>query len=155
LKFGDIIIAVASLFLVTVLISYPLEIVLISALGLLSGPPIGAAISVFLGALIIGYAFSGRINNGKKEAIVGISVLFTVLMLFLIILNNAVLAEDFSNWVHESYQESNPNAYLTTFEWFLVGGLFIGSQMFMNVIVLFLFSILGVFIGSELRKKRI
>jgi len=155
LKFGDIITAVASLFLVTVLISYPLEVVLISVLGLQSGPPIGAAISVFLGALIIGYAFSGRMNNGRKEAIVRISVLFTVLMLFSIVLNNAVLGEDFGNWVHESYQESNPNASLTTFEWFLVGGLFIGSQMFMNVIVLFLFSVLGVFIGSKLRKKRI
>ena len=155
MKFGDVITAVASLFLVTVLISYPLEIVLISALGLQSGPPIGAAISVLLGALIIGYAFSGRMNNGRKEAIVRISVLFTVLMLFSIILNNAVLGEDFSNWVHQSYQESNPKASLTTFEWFLVGGIFIGSQMFMNVIALFVFSIIGLFIGSKLRKKRI
>jgi len=117
LRFGDVITAVALLFLVTVLISYPLEIVLISVLGLHSGPPIGASISVFLGALIIGYVFSGRITDSRKEAIVKISVLFTVLMLFSIVLNNAVLGEDFTKWVHESYQESNPTASLTTFEW--------------------------------------
>jgi hypothetical protein len=127
--------------------------VLISTLGLQSGPPIGASISVLLGALIIGYAFSGRMNNSRKESIIRISVLFTVLMLFSIILNNAVLGEDFSNWVHESYQESNPTASLTAFEWFLVGGLFIGSQIFMNVIILFAFSLIGLFAGSKLSKK--
>jgi hypothetical protein len=154
LRFGDVITAVASLFLVTVLISYPLEVALISTLGLHSGPPIGASISVLLGALIIGYIFSGRIKNGRKEAIAKISVLFTVLMMFSIVLNNAVLGEDFTNWIHESYQESNPVASLTTFEWFLVGGLFIGSQIFMNTIVLFLFSLIGLFAGSMLKTKK-
>ena len=146
--------AVASLFLVTVLISYPLEIVLISILGLYLGPPIGASISVFLGALIIGYVFSGRMGNGRKESVAKISVFFTVLMIFSITLNNAVLGEDFTDWVHESYQESNPTASLTTFEWFLVGGLFIGSQIFMNAIVLFLLSFIGLLAGSILRKPK-
>lgn len=154
MKFGDVITAVASLFLVTILISYPLEIVLISALGLQSGPPVGASISVLIGALIIGYVFSRRISGGGKEVVFKISVLFTVLMLFSIILNNAVLGVDFSSWVHESYLESNPGASLTTFEWFLVGGLFIGSQMFMNVILLFVFTFIGLFVGSRLSKKK-
>jgi mannose/fructose/N-acetylgalactosamine-specific phosphotransferase system component IIC len=152
LRFGDVITAVASLFLVTVLISYPLEIVLISTLGLYWGPTIGASVSVLLGALTIGYVFSGKTEDGRKEAIAKISVLFTVLMVFSIVLNNAVLGEDFTHWVHETYQESNPTSSLTAFEWFLVGGLFIGSQMFMNVIILFLFSLIGLFAGSMLRK---
>ena len=154
MRFEDVITAVASLFLVTVLISYPLEVVLISALGLHSGPVIGAAISVLLAALIIGYAFSGRMINSRKESIIKISVFFTVLMLFLIVLNNAVLGEDFRNWVHESYQESNPTASLTAFEWFLVGGLFIGSQIFMNLIVLFMLSLVGLLVGSMLKKAK-
>ena len=153
MRFGDVITAVASLFLVTVLISYPLEIGLISALGLHSGPPIGASISVLLGALMIGYVFSRRMTDSRKEAIFKISVLFTVLMLFSIVLNNAVLGEDFTNWVHQSYFESNPTASLTSLEWFIIGGLFIGSQMFMNGIVLFLLCIIGLFIGSRVRKK--
>jgi len=152
LRFGDVVTAVASLFLATVLISYPLETVLISILGLFSGPLIGAIVSVLLGALIIGYAFSGRIENGRKEAIAKISILFTVLMVLSIVLNNAVLGQDFTKWFHETYQESNPTASLTTFEWFLVGGPFIGSQMFMNVIVLFPFSLIGLYAGSMLRK---
>jgi len=154
LRFGDVATAVASLFLVTVLVSYPLEIVLISILGLYLGPPIGASISVSMGALIIGYVFSGRMENGRKESVAKIAVLFTALMLFSIMLNNAVLGEDFTNWVHESYQESNPTASLTTFEWFLVGGLFIGSQIFMNIIVLFLLSLIGLFAGSMLKKPK-
>jgi hypothetical protein len=93
-------------------------------------------------------------ENGRKESIAKIAVFFTVLMIFSIVLNNAVLGEDFTNWVHESYKESNPTASLTTFEWFLVGGLFIGSQMFMNVIVLFSLSLIGLFAGSMLRKPK-
>lgn len=152
MRFDDVVTAVASLFLVTVLISYPLETVLISILGLFSGPLIGAMVSVLLGALIIGYVFSGRTENCRKEAIVRISVLFTVLMVFSIILNNAVLGQDFTKWFHETYQESNPTASLTTFEWFLVGGPFIGSQMFMNIIVLFPVSFIGLYAGSTLKK---
>ena len=73
-------------------------------------------------------------------------------MLFSIILNNAVLGEDFSSWVHESYLESNPDASLTSFEWFMAGGVVIGSQMFMNVIVLFVFCLI-LFVGSRLKKN--
>jgi hypothetical protein len=73
-------------------------------------------------------------------------------MVFSIALNNAVLGEDFTHWVHETYQESNPTSSSTAFEWFLVGGLFIRSQMFMNVIILFLFNLIGLFAGSMLRK---
>ena len=154
MRFGDIIIAVASLFLVTFLISYPLEIVLIQILGLSLAPTIGALVSVLLGGLIIGYIFSRKIGNSRKEAIVTISILFTVLMIFSIILNNAVLGNYFTNWVNETYQESNPTESLTSFEWFVVGGLFIGSQMFMNIIILFVFSFIGLYSGSTLRKKR-
>jgi hypothetical protein len=152
-KFGDLITAVASLFLITVLISYPLEAILISLLGLYWAPTIGALISVLLGGLTIGYIFAGKTDDGKKEVLVKISVLFTVLMLFSIVLNHAVLGEYFTDWVQESYMESNPTASLTTFEWFLVGGLFIGFQMFMNAIILFTFSLIGLFAGSRLRKK--
>lgn len=154
MKFGNIVTAVASMFLVTVLISYPLEALLIQLLGLNLAPTIGALISVLLAGMIIGYVFSGKTENGKKEVIVKISILFTVLMLFSIILNNAVLGTYFTDWVQESYMESAPTASLSTFEWFLIGGLFIGSQMFMNAIVLFVFSLIGLFAGSKLRKKR-
>jgi len=153
-KFGDVITAVASLFLITVLISYPLEILLISLLGLNLAPTTGALTSVLFGALAVGYIFSGRITESKRWMLVRISVLFTVLMLFSIVLNNAVLGNYFTDWVQETYMESNPSASLSTFEWFLVGGLFIGSQMFMNAIVLLVFSLIGLFVGSRLRKKR-
>jgi hypothetical protein len=154
MKFGDVITAVASLFLITVLISYPLEVLLISLLGLNLAPTIGALISVLLGALIVGYIFSVKITESKRWELAKVSVLFTVLMLFSIVLNNAVLGNYFTEWVQETYVESTPSASLSTFEWFLVGGLFIGSQMFMNAIVLLVFSLMGLFVGSKLRKKR-
>jgi hypothetical protein len=126
--------------------------VLISLLGLNLAPTIGALISVLLGGLFVGYVFAGKIDDSRKEVLVKISILFTVLMLFSIVLNNAVLGEYFTNWVQETYIESNTTASLTTFEWFLIGGLFIGSQMFMNAIILFVFSLIGLFAGSRFRR---
>jgi hypothetical protein len=154
LRFGDVITAVAALFLVTVLISYPLEIVLISILGFYLAPTIGALVAVLFSGFLIGYVFSRKMGDSSNEIIVKISILFTVLMIFSIILNNAVLGNYFTDWVHETYQESNPTESLTTFDWFVVGGLFIGSQMFMNVIILFVFSLIGLYSGSTLKRKR-
>jgi hypothetical protein len=154
MRFSDVITAVAALFLVTVLISYPLEIMLIQILGLFLAPIIGALVSVLLGGLIIGYIFSGKVGKNSKQVILKISILFTVLMLFSIILNDAVLGNYFTDWVHEAYQESNPTQSLTTYDWFVIGGLFIGSQMFMNIIILFVFSFIGLYSGSILRRKK-
>ena len=152
LRFGGVLTAVASLFLITVLFSYPLEIVLIPALGFYLGPTLGALISVLISSLIVGYIFSRKIFEGRKESIAKISVLFAVLMIFSIAINNAALGEDFTQWVHETYQEANPTASLSTFEWYVIGGMFIGSQMFMNAITLVPLSFIGLYVGSMLRR---
>ena len=152
LRFGDVLTAVASLFLITVLVSYPLEIVLIPTLGFYWGPTLGALSSVLISSLIVGYIFARKILEGRKESIAKISVLFAVLMIFSIAINNAALGEDFTQWVHETYQEANPTASLTTFEWYVIGGLFIGSQMFMNAITLVPLNFIGLYVGSMLRK---
>jgi len=152
LRFGDVLIAVATLFLITVLVSYPLESMLIPTLGFYWGPTLGALVSVLISSLIVGYIFARKILDGRKESIARISVLFAVLMIFSIVINNAALGEDFTQWVHETYQEANPTASLSTFEWYVVGGLFIGSQMFMNAITLLPLSFIGLHVGSILGK---
>ena len=154
LRFGDVLTAVASLFLITVLISYPLEAVLVPTLGFYWGPTLGALVSVLLSALICGSIFARKILEGRKESIATISVLFAVLMIFSVVINNAALGEDFTQWVHETYQEANPTASLSTFEWYVVGGLFIGSQMFMNAITLLVLSFIGLYVGSMFRKPK-
>ena len=152
MRFGDVLIAVATLFLITVLVSYPLESMLIPTLGFYWGPTLGALVSVLISSLIVGYIFARKILDGRKESIARISVLFAVLMIFSIVINNAALGEDFTQWVHETYQEANPTASLSTFEWYVVGGLFIGSQMFMNAITLLPLSFIGLHVGSILGK---
>ena len=152
LRFGDVLTAVASLFLITVLVSYPLETVLIPTLGFYLGPTLGALVSVLTSSLIVGYIFAQKTLESRKESIAKISVLFAVLMIFSIVINNAALEEDFNLWVHETYQEANPTASLTTFEWYVIGGLFIGSQMFINAITLVPLSFIGLYAGSMLRK---
>jgi len=45
-------------------------------LGLNWALTIGALVSVLLGGAVVGYFFSGRINNGEKEIIFKVSVFF-------------------------------------------------------------------------------
>ena len=68
LRFGDVLTAVASLFLITVLFSYPLEIVLIPALGFYLGPTLGALGSVLISSLIVGYIFARKIFEEMEKS---------------------------------------------------------------------------------------
>ena len=116
MEFGDVLTVAASLFLITFLFSYPLETGLVSTLGFYWGPTLGALVSVLISSLISGYIFALKTSEKRKESLAKISVLFTVLMIFSVVISNAAIGSDFTQWVHESYLEANPQASLSTFE---------------------------------------
>jgi hypothetical protein len=152
LRFGEVLTAAISLFVVSVVFSYLLEMVLIPAFGFSWGPTLGALTSVLIGALLVGFLFARRMAERRNESLVVVSVFFTALMVFAVVANSAALGSDFTDWVHESYQAANPQASLSAFEWFVVGGLYLGAQMFINVVTLFPLSLAGLYAGSTLRR---
>ena len=146
-------VATASLFLLTVLVSYPLEMVLIQGVGFSWGSMLGALSSVMIASLLAGYLFVQKLSESRKKAAATVSVLFTALMVIMVVVNSAAIGGDFTQWVHESYQEANPQASLSTFAWFVIGGLYLGSQMFMNVATIFPISFVGLYVGSMLKRR--
>lgn len=61
LKFGDVVIAVASITIILILIMFPLILVLTPALGNFAGFELSAVISFLLSPIIVGYIFSQKI----------------------------------------------------------------------------------------------
>jgi len=152
LRFGDIVTCVASIAVIFALIFFPLDIVFVSALGLILGYTVSNIVALFLSALISGYIFAGKIWEARREAITKITVLWAALMQLFVLIVPASLA----HWglkVEEEYQ-GQYGATLSTSEW-------VNWEMMVQDFVVFLavgmelvLGFIGLYIGSMLRKPK-
>jgi len=150
LKFGDVVTAVASLAVILVLVGFPIEMVLVPALGTDWATYVSGAVSIFLSALIGGYIFAGKIWEARMEAIAKITVLSAALMIFYVISLPALA--DWNPAVKEAYLEANPGTTLSTSEWLNVESLAILQVMFIDVVMVLVFVFIGLYVGSMLRR---
>jgi hypothetical protein len=150
LKFGDVVTAVASLAVIMVLVSFPLEMVLVPALGSDWGPYVNLVVSVLLSALIGGYIFAGKIWEARMEAVTKITVLAATLMIFYIISFPAL-----AHWnltVEEAYEAANPGTTLSTTEWLTVESMALSQTMFIYIVMVLVLGFIGLYVGSMLRR---
>ena len=150
MKFGDVVIAVASIAVIAVLIGFPLMLVLIAALGFYLGQNVGAAVSFLLSSLIVGYIFAGKILEARREAIAKITVLAAVLVTF-----NVMFFPTHADWapyIKETYEAANPGSTLSTLDWFIVELMALSQVMFLNVVIVLVLGFIGLYVGSMLRR---
>ena len=155
MRFGDVLISVASIVVVFALITYPLEMVFFSALGISGmtswGYIVNLIISLFLSALIGGYIFAGKIRKARREAITKIGVLWAALvMLFGLIVPGSIA--DYGSMIKEEYLTANPGTTLSTFEWVTWEYMYLDMFMFLMVAIALVSGFFGLYIGSMLRK---
>ena len=157
MRFGDVVISVASMAVVFALITYPLEMVFFSALGISDmntwGYMVSLIISMLLSALISGYIFAGKIWEARKEAIVKITVLWAALVMLFAIIVPATWA----SWgpiAREEYLKAHPGATLSTSEWLTWEMMYLDMFMFLIVILALVLGSIGLYIGSTLRKPK-
>jgi len=151
LRFGDVVTAVASLIIIFILILFPLSLVLTPALGNFEGFMLSAVVSFFLSAIIVGFIFTQKIWEARREAIAKIAVLFTVLVSVVVIMENAA-ATDWTPMTKEDYTKANPTATPSAFEWYIIERLAIVSDSFLNIVMVLPLVFIGLYIGSMLRK---
>jgi len=152
MKFADVVTCVASMAVITVLIAFPLEMVFVSALGLAFGYPISLGVSVFLSALISGYIFAGKIWEARKETIAKITVLWAALMMVLVGIGSATIA-DFGPMVKEKYQ-GQFGTTLSTSEWVNLESMYYDAFIFQTVGLILVLGFIGLHIGSMFRKPK-
>jgi len=155
LRFGDMLVCVASMAVVFALIAFPLEMVWFEALGISGmtswGYILSLLVSLFLSPLISGYIFSGKIWEARRESITRIAVLWAALVLLFAIIVPGSIA-DYGLSVKEEYLAANPGATLSTFEWVTWEYMYLDAFMFLMVGMALVLSLIGLYVGSMLRK---
>jgi len=152
LKFSDIITTVASLKLIAILIMYPLTLVLTPAFGNFEGFMLSAVIAFILSAIIVGYIFTQKIwEENRTKTILKISILFTVLVTILVLIENAA-SGDWTPMIRENYLNTKPTATPSTTEWYYIERLAIIQDDFLNVVLILAITFIGLYVGSTLKK---
>ena len=155
MKFGDLVMSVASIAVIFALIAFPLETVLSPALGISGmnnwGYIVSLIISLFLSALISGYIFAGKIWEARGETITKITVLWAALMMLFAIIVPAAIA-DWGLSVKEEYLAANPGATLSTAEWVTLEMMYIDMFTFLMVGMALVLGFIGLYVGSMLRQ---
>lgn len=149
MRFGDVVICVASLSVILVLVGIPVEMVLSPALA--EWPYVTSAISYLLTTLIGGYIFAGKIwEEARIKTMVQIMVLAATLMAFYVISFPAI-----PHWglaVKDAYEAANPGVELSNSEWFTVESMTLAKIMFIDVAMVLVLGFIGLYVGSMLRR---
>ena len=152
MRFGDLVLAVASLAVIFALIAFPLETLFVYALGLWAYD-VGVFLALFLSALTVGYIFAGKIWEARKKTIAKITVLWGALLMVLA----AIVPGAIANWaekVREEFLAANPGTTLSTAEWVNVEMMYLDAFMFLLVALALVLSFVGLYVGSTLKKPK-
>jgi len=153
LKFGDVVTAVASLVVIDVLLDFVLLVVFIPV-NSYWGSDIAGIISFLVASLIVGYVFAAKIHEESRTGAIGrIVVLFTVVVMFAAM---ALFAANpyLDTAIKEGLESNFSTSGWTTSDWF--GYSFLATVMLVafNVVFALVFSFIGLYAGSMLRKPK-
>jgi hypothetical protein len=149
LKFGDVVVAVASLTVIYVLIYSVLSIALVP---MISGWGLNVAfvVSVLVSGLIVGYFFAGRIREEPKMVSIGKMVILFAFVIMLFVLmgsggghSNAMIDENLTNM----YDTSS----WTNTDWFAYETMAGVGIVSVNVLLALALSFVGLYLGAMLK----
>ena len=147
LKFGDVITAVASLAVVTLLVESVLGIALIpmiSAWGL----DATSIVSFLVSALIVGYVFAGKIREESRMISIGkVVVLFAVVIMFAVRIGYGAIGH-YSDMVDENLRKMYSTSSWTTTDWFAYEHMALTELTAVPVVFALAFGFIGLYVGS-------
>lgn len=146
------IIAVASLGIISKIIYFPLAFALYSPLGAYAGSLVGIIISILAAAIITGAVFTQKIwEENRTRTITKITVLLAAFVWVTALLEIAPSAD----WTPKNKAEwltMNPAATPTAFEWYYIENLVLNLAIFISIIFALVLGFIGLYIGSTLKK---
>ena len=150
MKFGDIIIAVATYAVLQILIAFLLTIVALPAFGVTMYTHYGAGLTaVFLSMLIVGYLFRVEIRKGGRQVILRIVVLSAFYEIFVVVLQPTLA--DWLPFAIETPTEAFAGTVVTTLEWFFYDLSRRGNMVF-NILTLIGLGYIGLRVGSKFKQ---
>lgn len=150
LKFGDIVIAVATYAVLQILMAFLLTIVALPAFGVTMYTHYGAGLtSVFLSMLIVGYLFRTKIREGGRQVILKIVVLSAFYEIFVLVFQPTVA--DWLPFAVETPTEAFAGTVVSTLEWFLYDLSRRGNVVF-NILIIIGLGYIGLHVGSKFKQ---
>ena len=147
LKFGDIIIAVASLLLVAWFIDTLLNFVLIPA-STSYGGDVAYILCVLISGLVVGYVFAGKLREESRWVSIGkVVVLFAVAMMLVVGVMSAPLGH-YNAWADENLQKMYNTTSWTNAEWFWYEMALLIMVTSLYAVYTLVFGFIGVYLGS-------
>ena len=149
MKFGDVIVATASLVLIGFMLESVLHVVFISVVSDPTGDVLAWIIALLVASLIVGYVFALRIQEQSRIKAIGkILVLSTFAVLLQIM---AWYASPIVNEWHITNMQSMFNTIGWTYsEWVAYSALLFT----MDTVIVVVFNFIGLYVGSMLRKPK-
>jgi hypothetical protein len=147
LKFGDIIIVVASLFVVAWVINTLLNFVLIPA-STSYGGEVAYILSVLISAPIVGYIFAGKMREESRMASIGkVVVLFAVLMIF--VMTMGAMSRHYPLFIDDQLSNMyNNTTSWTNAQWFWYETMYLMLVATVYAVFSLLFGFIGLYLGS-------
>jgi hypothetical protein len=149
LKFGDVIVATASLALISFMLETVLHVAFISVASDPMSDVLAWIISLLVTSLIVGYVFALRIQEQSRIRAIGkILVLSTLVVLLLCM---AWYASPTANdWRRDNMASMFNTSGWTNSEWFAYSAFLVA----MDMVVVAVFSFIGLYVGSLLKKPK-
>ncbi len=152
MKFGDIVIAVATYAVIQVLTTFLLTSMSLAVFGITMFTHYGAGLSsVFLSMLLVGYLFKVEISKGGQKVVLRVVVLAAFFEIFVI-----MFQPTFADWLpfaSEAPSEAFSGNVVATLEWFLYD-LSRRGNMVLNMLTVISLSYVGLYLGSKVNSKK-
>ena len=147
MKFGDVIVAVASLFVVVWVIDTLLNFVLVPASASYGGD-LAFILSALVSGLVVGYFFAGKMREESRMASIGkVVVLFAVLMIF--IMSMGAMALHYPLYLDQQISNTYSNTISwSNAQWFWYELTYLMFIATVYAVFSLLFGFIGLYVGS-------
>jgi len=152
LKFGDVVMCVASIAVVFVLVYSVLGMALVPSMDSYTGQNIAGLVSMLVAGLVAGFVFAGNIQEESRIRAVGkIAVLFAFVTMFVVLIGFSGNSY-YGAWVKEGLQSMYSTGAWKTMDWFVYQQLVTFLNMALNAVLALVLSFIGLYVGSMLRR---
>jgi hypothetical protein len=150
LKFGDVIMATASNFIIYWLL-YALLIVV--SLSVVWGVYVAAYVSPLLSAIVVGYIFAGKIREESRIKSIGKVVALTVVLVILVYYMSYDIGHT-GTFIDESLRNTFSTGSWTTMDWERYETMYSVVNTAAVAVFVALLSFIGLYAGSMLKKPK-
>jgi ABC-type bacteriocin/lantibiotic exporter with double-glycine peptidase domain len=154
LKFSDMILAAASLAIVSKIIYFPMALALYPPLGVYNGSLTGVVVAILASAIIIGYVYSQKFREENRTRAITKTTVLLAAFIWVTSLLETASAADWTPKIRAEWLTLNPTATPTAAEWYYIENLIVNLSIFTSIILAFALGFIGLYLGSALRKGK-